>query len=56
MNANELKEFATRYTAAWCSQNPARVASFFAENGSLKINSGSPSVGRAAITQPRRTS
>jgi len=45
-----LKEFATRYTAAWCSQNPASVASFFAKDGSLTINNGSPSIGRTAIT------
>jgi len=45
-----LREFATRYTAAWCSQDAVSVASFFAENGSLTINEGQPSVGRAAIT------
>ena len=50
MDAASLKEFATRYTAAWCSQDAAKVASFFAENGSLQINDGSPSVGRTAIT------
>jgi hypothetical protein len=50
MDLASLKKFATSYTAAWCSQNPGNVASFFAENGSLKINQGSPSVGRAAIT------
>jgi len=50
MDAAKLREFATRYTAAWGSQNAASVASFFAENGSLKINNGTPSVGRAAIT------
>jgi steroid delta-isomerase-like uncharacterized protein len=44
------REFAARYTAAWCSQNAASVASFFAEDGSLTINDGEPSVGRAAIT------
>ena len=48
---NKMKEFAARYTDAWCSQNPASVASFFAENGSLKINSSAPSVGREAITK-----
>jgi len=46
--------FATRYTAAWCSQDPARVASFFAENGSLTINAAPPSAGRAAITNDAR--
>jgi predicted ester cyclase len=50
MDGATLKEFGTRYTAAWCSQNAARVASFFDENGSLTINDGLPSVGRAAIT------
>jgi hypothetical protein len=45
-----LTEFAARYTAAWCSQNAAGVAAFFAEGGSLAINSGRPAVGRAAIT------
>jgi uncharacterized protein (TIGR02246 family) len=49
-DAIEVREFATRYTAAWCSQNPARVASFFAPNGSLTINGAVPAVGRPAIT------
>ena len=49
MEPEAVKDFAERYTAAWCSQDAARVASFFAENGSLKINAGPPSVGRAAI-------
>jgi SnoaL-like polyketide cyclase len=47
---SSLREFATRYTAAWCSGNASSVASFFAANGFLKINEGSPSVGRTAIT------
>ena len=46
----DLAEFATRYTQAWSSQDPASVAAFFAETGALKINDGEPSVGRAAIT------
>ena len=50
MTASELRDFGSRYTAAWCSQVPARVASFYAENGSLTINGSSPSVGRAAIS------
>ena len=49
MDAAKLKEFGTKYTAAWCSQNAASVAAFFAEGGSLKINDGSPAVGRTAI-------
>lgn len=46
-----MNEFAARYTAAWCSHNPTSVAAFHAENSSLKINDGAPSVGRAAITE-----
>jgi len=46
----QLNEFGTKYTEAWCSQNAANVAAFFAENGSLKINDGAPAVGRTAIT------
>jgi hypothetical protein len=51
MDSNRLNDFAARYTAAWCSQNAASVASFFAERGSLKINDGELLVGQAAITQ-----
>lgn len=51
MNVEKLNEFATRYTAAWCSQNAAGVASFYAEHGSLKINDGDLSIGREAITE-----
>jgi len=52
--AKDMNSFATRYTAAWCSQDPASVAAFFAENGSLRINDGAPSVGLAAITEAAR--
>ena len=49
MNADNLKTFGTRYASAWCSQNSASVAGFYEETGSLQINSGPPSLGRAAI-------
>lgn len=45
-----VEDFARRYTDAWCSQNPASVAAFFAPDGSLRVNDGAPAVGRAAIT------
>ena len=50
MNAEDLREFATQYTVAWCSQDAASVASFYSTAGSLKVNEGDPAVGRAAIT------
>ena len=45
-----LRDFATRYTAAWCSQNAASVAAFFSPGGSLQVNDAAPAVGREAIT------
>jgi SnoaL-like domain len=45
----QLFQFAQRYTAAWCSQVPARVADCYSMEGSLCINGGVPAVGRAAI-------
>jgi len=51
----QLRDFAARYTAAWCSQNPEAVAAFFSPNGSLKINDAAPSVGRAALTEAARS-
>jgi len=47
----ELRDFAARYTAAWCSQNAASVAAFYSPGGSLTINGGVPAVGRSAITE-----
>ena len=49
MNQAELTDFATRYAAAWSSQNPDRLAAFYAEGGLLQVNAGAPAVGRAAI-------
>lgn len=50
MNQRRLIDFATRYAAAWSSQHPDSLASFYAEDGSLTVNAGAPSVGRSAIT------
>ncbi|HLK02971.1 MAG TPA: ester cyclase [Candidatus Acidoferrum sp.] len=51
----KLRDFATRYTAAWCSQNPEAVAAFFSPSGSLKINDSAPSFGRAGIAEAARS-
>jgi len=45
----DLTDFGTRYAAAWSSQNPEQLASFYAENGSLIVNGGPSSTGRAAV-------
>ena len=54
MGLTELNDFAKRYAKAWCSQNPESVAAFYAEDGSLNVNDGPPSVGRQAIAQEAR--
>jgi nuclear transport factor 2 (NTF2) superfamily protein len=50
-----LRDFARRYTDAWCSQDPARVAEHYASAGSLTINGGHPAEGRAAVTEAARS-
>jgi uncharacterized protein (TIGR02246 family) len=55
MDPASMRDFATRYTAAWCSQDPSQVASFFAEDGSLTINSAAPAVGRTALAASARS-
>ena len=55
MDAANLRDFARRYAAAWCSQDPRQVADCFAEDGSLRVNHGAPAVGRAAIAEIARS-
>ena len=50
-----LQNFAARYTAAWCSQDPTSVAECYAVTGSLTINGGTPAVGRNAIREVVRS-
>ena len=49
VNDSRLAEFATRYTAAWCSHSASSVAAFYSQTGSLAINGGAPAVGRRAV-------
>jgi len=51
MNQEELRDFAARYTEAWCSHEADTTAGFFAEEGSIAVNGGAPAVGRAEIAQ-----
>ena len=45
----DLRDLATRYAAAWSSQDPDRLAAFYADSGILVVNAGAPSVGRPGI-------
>jgi len=47
----DVTALATRYAAAWSGNDAVAFASFYAENGSLRINDGEPSIGREAIAQ-----
>lgn len=49
-----IQEFARGYAAAWSSGDPEHFASFYAENGVLRINDGEPSVGRDAVEATAR--
>ena len=55
MTQTELTDFAARYADAWSSRDPARLAAFYAENGSLTVNAGTPAVGRKAVTAMARS-
>ncbi len=50
MEAREVRQFAERYTSAWCSQDAASVAAHFEPGGSLQVNTTPAAVGREAIT------
>jgi len=54
VTGDDLTEFARRYAEAWCSHNPERVAEFFAETASLKVNDDAPAIGRIAIAEIAR--
>lgn len=54
MDQRQWTEFATRYAQAWSSRDPDLLASFYAEDGKLTVNSGEPSVGREAIAAKAR--
>lgn len=53
-DATRFRDFARRYTAAWCSQDPVSVAAFFSPDGSLRVNDSPPAIGREAITEVAR--
>lgn len=50
-----LTQLASRYAAAWSSQQPEDVASFYAKEGRLVVNDGKPAVGRAAVAAVARS-
>jgi uncharacterized protein (TIGR02246 family) len=51
MDRERIVRFAQAYAAAWCSHDAARVAACYAPEAALTINGGTPSRGRAAVTE-----
>jgi hypothetical protein len=46
----ELIKFAQHYAEAWCSQNPEKVAAFYANTGTISVNGG-PAVSIADVAR-----
>ncbi len=51
---DQVRDLALRYTVAWCSQDPAKVAAFFSPAGSLRVNQEPAAIGRGAIIEVAR--
>ncbi|WP_345275988.1 ester cyclase [Litoribaculum gwangyangense] len=43
--------FGQKYTDAWNSKVPEKMASFYAENGILIVNKGTPAIGRKQLAE-----
>jgi predicted ester cyclase len=46
-----MVEFGENYTEAWNSGVPGNVADFYAEDGTLTINQGTPAIGRDQLSE-----
>jgi uncharacterized protein (TIGR02246 family) len=51
IDPDAVRRVADAYTAAWNSGSPDAVAEFFAPDGSIVINRGTPWEGRAGVAQ-----
>jgi ketosteroid isomerase-like protein len=47
----KMLEFCQKYTDAWNSKQPEKMASFYAEDGILTVNNGEPAVGRKQLAE-----
>jgi len=50
VTSDELNQFAARYAKAWCSQDPEKVAAFYAKSGLISVN-GAPTVPIADVAR-----
>lgn len=47
----KMVQFGQNYTDAWNSKQPKLMASFYAEDGTLTVNNGTPAVGRKQLAE-----
>ena len=52
---DKIVEFGQKYTDAWNSKEPEKMASFYAEDGILSVNNGTPAVGRKQISETAKS-
>jgi nuclear transport factor 2 (NTF2) superfamily protein len=48
---DKMVEFGQKYTDAWNSKQPEKMALFYAEDGILIVNNGKPAVGRNQLAE-----
>jgi ketosteroid isomerase-like protein len=48
---DKMVEFGQNYTEAWTSKQPEKMASFYAEDGMLTVNNGTPAIGRTQLAE-----
>ena len=52
---DKMVEFGQEYTDAWNSKVPEKMASFYAEDGTLTVNNGTPAVGRKQLAETAKS-
>ena len=48
---DQMVEFGKNYAEAWTSKMPEKMASFYAEDGMLTVNNGTPAIGRKQLAE-----
>lgn len=52
---DKMVEFGQKYAEAWSSKVPEKMASFYAEDGTLTVNNGTPAVGRKQLAETAKS-
>ncbi|MEM6516348.1 MAG: ester cyclase [Bacteroidota bacterium] len=52
---DKMLDFGQKYTDAWNSKVPEKMASFYAEDGTLTVNDGTPAVGRKQLAETAKS-